>query len=443
MKKITPQNVHEVIGNHMLADGYDMVFDMERSHGSYLYDSKHNRELLDFFTCFASSPIGYNHPRLTTPEFLQKLSRAAVNKPANSDLYTVEMAEFVETFAELAAPSYLPHFFFIDGGTLAVENALKVAFDYRMHKLGFICEPEDYPEKGGRVIHFKEAFHGRSGYTLSLTNTFDPRKTCLFPKFRWPRVSNPKLRFPLTDDILKEVQAAEAASLNQIREALQEHGDEIAALIIEPIQGEGGDNHFRPEFLQELRRICTEADILMIVDEVQTGVGLTGTMWAFEQFGIEPDIVAFGKKTQICGIMVNKSLDDDPANVFLTPSRINSTFGGNLVDMVRCTEYLRIIQEEHLIDNARIVGAQLLSMLQELAARYPTIVSNVRGRGLMIAFDAPSSEVRDRILNEAMEKGLFALASGSRSVRLRPPLNLSRDEAARGVAIFDSVIHAL
>ncbi|RLF57722.1 MAG: L-lysine 6-transaminase, partial [Thermoplasmata archaeon] len=354
MGKIDPKDVHQILSKYMLVDGFDLVLDLRKSRGCKIYDSRRDRWFLDFFSFFASSPLGCNHPALLEPEFMKKLAEVAVNKPTNSDVYTVEMAEFVETFARIAMPDHFRHLFFIDGGALAVENALKTAFDWKIRKN--IAEGKG--EKGEQVIHFQEAFHGRSGYTLSLTNTFDPRKTMYFPKFKWPRIINPKLRFPLTEENLKETIEKEKLAIQQIHEAIEKNPDDIAALIIEPIQGEGGDNHFRGEFLRELRKICDEYDIMYILDEVQTGVGLTGKMWAYQHFDFNPDILCFGKKTQVCGIMVSGRVDEVKENVFTVSSRINSTFGGNLVDMVRCQKYLEVIEEEKLVDNARKRGEE-------------------------------------------------------------------------------------
>src|SRR4030095_1208850 len=181
-------------------------------------------------------------------------------KPSLSDVYTVEYAWFVDTLQRLAMPAHLKYAFFVEGGALAVENALKVAFDWKVRRNRARGVPG---EKGQQIAHSREAFHGRSGYTLSLTNT-DPRKTDLFPKFSWPRIDNPKLRFPVTRDVLHDVEAAEARALAQLAQAFADNADDIAAVIIEPIQAEGGDNHFRPQFLQALQRICHEHECLCV-----------------------------------------------------------------------------------------------------------------------------------------------------------------------------------
>jgi L-lysine 6-transaminase len=437
---VEAREVLESLSRHILVDGYHVVMDLKRSRGSYLYDARSERFILDFFTNFATCPIGYNHPKVDNPEFRQRLAEAAVNKPANSDIYTQVYAEFVETFSRLAVPpSHSGHLFFVEGGSVAVENALKTAFDWKVRK-NFAKGRRE--ERGAQVLHFRNAFHGRTGYTLSLTNTADPRKTQYFPKFDWPRITCPKLSFPITDQVLRDVEAAEKLAVTEIERALSERRDDIAALIIEPIQGEGGDNHFRPEFFGELRRLADENEFLLICDEVQTGVGATGAMWAWQHMGIVPDIFVFGKKTQVCGIAVNSRIDDVDS-VFKVSSRINSTWGGNLVDMLRATRYFEIIEEEKLVDNARAVGEHLLVKMRALGEEMPALVSNVRGRGLMLAFDLPDTETRGKALAACLDNGLMALASGHAAIRFRPALNLSADEADEAVEKMRKALRSL
>lgn len=427
--ELSPQDVLDVLARHILVDGYHVVMDVERSRGSYLYDARSDRMLLDFYTNFATYPVGYNHPKTADPEYRERLLQAALGKPTNSDTYTTLYAEFVETFSRLAVPpTHARHLFFVEGGSIAVENALKAAFDWKVRK-NFARGITE--ERGRQILHFRHAFHGRSGYSISLTNTADPRKTDYFPRFEWPRLTCPRLSFPLTPEIVQATAAAEDRVEQEIRQACDRFPGDIAALILEPIQGEGGDNHFRPEFFSRLRRLADELEFLLIFDEVQTGMGLTGTMWAFQQFGAEPDLFCFGKKTQVCGFASNGRIDDVD-NVFSVSSRINSTWGGNLADMVRCAKYLEIIVEEDLIENARVVGEHLVSRLQDLASELP-VISNVRGRGLFVAFDLPDKETRDQTQAACLENGLITLASGASAIRFRPALNLSREEADEGV----------
>jgi L-lysine 6-transaminase len=428
---LTPADTLPTLKKHMLVDGFDIVIDLRKSHGSWIVDARTGKEYLDFFTFVASSPVGLNHPKMTTPEFLETLAYVAVNKPSNSDIYTQEQAEFLEVFERVAMPSYLPHTFFVEGGTLGVENALKAAFDWKIRKNFARGHTE---ERGTQVIHFRKCFHGRSGYTLSLTNT-DPVKTDLFPKFRWPRIHNPAITFPLNEKHLEQVKKEEERSIDEIKEAFKANKDDIAAIIIEPIQGEGGDNHFRPEFFRALRQLADENEAMLIMDEVQTGIGMTGKMWANEHF-VQPDMIAFGKKTQVCGFLCSKRIDEVKDNVFVIPSRINSTWGGNLVDMVRSRRYLEIIEEDNLVENARLMGGCLVEGLRELAAEFPTVVSNPRGLGLFAAFDVSTPELRTKIREKALQKGLIVLPSGERSIRFRPPLTVSREELDLGLGIL-------
>lgn len=436
--KVLPTEVHSTLAKHMLVDGFDLVVDLKRSQGARVYDSRYNKKFLDFFTFFASGSVGMNHPKMMTPEFLEKLAAVSVNKPSNSDAYTVEMAEFVETFARVATPEYFPYVFFVDGGALAVENALKTAFDWKVRKNFTKGYTE---ERGWQVIHFRRAFHGRSGYTLSLTNT-DPTKTNYFPKFKWPRIHNPAIKFPLNAAHLDEVKKEEALAIQQIKQAIVNNPDDIAALIIEPIQAEGGDNHFRKEFFQELRTICDESEILLIFDEVQTGIGITGKMWAHEYF-VKPDLLAFGKKTQICGFASTNRIDDVMDNVFHKSSRLNSTFGGNLTDMVRFTKVLEIIQEENLVDNARVVGEYLLKQIGQLEKEFPRLLSNARGKGLFCAIDLDTSQNRDHLRSKAYEEGLILIGCGDRTIRFRPPLNLKTEEVDEGMTTIRKALKEL
>jgi L-lysine 6-transaminase len=430
---IAPADVHAAIGRHMLADGYDIVLDLEKSRGRRFHDSRSDRWYLDMFSFFATLPVGINHPKMKDPDFLAKLTRAAVVNPTNSDIYSVEMAEFIEAFGRLAKPDYLPHLFLIAGGTLGVENALKAAFDWKVRRnfrKGYKSE------KGHQVLHFRQAFHGRSGYTLSLTNTADPRKYAYFPKFDWPRVSNPKLRFPVDGAEIARVERAERESLDAIKNAFAERKDDIACVLIEPIQAEGGDNHFRPEFLRALRDVAHESDALLVFDEVQTGMGLTGEMWAHQHWDVRPDLLAFGKKVQICGCMGGGRLDEEPENVFRVSSRINSTWGGNLVDMVRSQRYLEIIHEERLLENASKVGAHLLAGLERLQGEAPELMSNARGRGLMCAIDFADGALRDAVAEKAYELGVIILGCGEQSLRFRPPLDVTAEEVDEALELL-------
>lgn len=415
--------VKETLGKHILADGFDFVMDFEKSHGSYIADRLTGKEYLDMFSMFASASVGYNHPYIL--EKADWLGKMAIYKPTLSDVYLQEYADFMEVFARVAIPKELPYCFFVEGGALAVENALKTAFDWKTRKNW----QKNIDKEAGMVIHFKQSFHGRSGYTLSLTNTSDPRKYQYFPKFDWPRITNPKLNFPITEENLEETIKHEQLALLHIQEAILANPDEVACVIIEPIQAEGGDNHFRNEFFTELRKICDENEILLILDEVQTGIGMTGKMWAFQHLDIIPDVITFGKKTQVCGILANKEkLDEVEHHVFVESSRINSTFGGNFIDMLRFQLVLEIIENENLIENSRVVGEFLLDGLKKLAQKYPDHISSARGKGLMCAFDLKDGASRDWLRKALYDEGVIVLTCGDQSLRFRPHLNVTKEE---------------
>ena len=434
---IEPNDVHKTLDRHILADGMKTVLDIEKSKGSYLYDAKGKKKYLDMFSMYASSPIGYNHPYVKKKkDFLGKM---AINKPSMSDMYNVHYAEFVETFSRVAIPNELPNLFFISGGALAVENALKVAFDWKTRK----NLQKGIDVEGDKVIHFQQAFHGRSGYTLSLTNTSDPRKYMFFPTFPWPRIINPKLRFPLSEEKLAETKQKEIEALNQIQQAIEKNPHSIAALIIEPIQSEGGDNHFRDEFMQALRVICDEFDIFLIFDEVQTGMGITGKMWAYQHTSIVPDALAFGKKTQVCGILVSDRVKEVANNCFEESSRINSTFGGNFIDMMRFQLILEVIEKENLVEQAATVGNHLKKKLLDLQNKFGGLVSNARGVGLLCAFDLPGKEVRDQFRSLALENELLILACGDRSIRFRPHLTVSKKEIDKAIQVCEQCLTTL
>jgi L-lysine 6-transaminase len=258
-----------------------------------------------------------------------------------------------------------------------------------------------------------------------------------FPKFDWPRIDAPYIR-PGAD-----MAAAEAESLRQARAAFDSHPHDIACFVAEPIQGEGGDRHFRPEYFAAMRELCDEYDALLIFDEVQTGCGLTGTAWAYQQLGVQPDVVAFGKKTQVCGIMAGRRVDEVADNVFAVSSRVNSTWGGNLADMVRARRVLEVIEADRLFDQAAKQGAYLRSCLDELAGEFPGVVLDPRGRGLMCAFSLPTAADRDELIRLLWRSAVIVLPAGRDGIRFRPALTVSRSEIDAAIGAIRAAVRAL
>ena len=431
---IAPGEVFASLGRHILVDGMRLVLDLNRSRGTTLVDEATGDEFLDMFTFFASNALGMNHPGLTEDEtFRAELLEAALNKPSNSDIYTVAMARFVDTFARVMGADQLPHYFFIEGGSLAVENALKTAFDWKSRHNEAHGRS---PELGTKIMHLKEAFHGRSGYTMSLTNT-DPNKVARFPKFDWPRLSTPYWAAE------RDMDAVEAATLAEAEAAFAANPHDIAAFIMEPIQGEGGDHRFRQGFLEQMKALCHANDALFIFDEVQTGGGMTGTPWAWQNYGVAPDVMSFGKKLQVCGITAGGRVDEVEQNVFKVSSRINSTWGGNLTDMVRSRRILEVIEADDLMGRARTEGEHLLSRLEEVQSRH-SIVSNARGLGLMCAISLPDTATRDEAIRRLQsDEKVLMLGCGERSLRVRPPLTVERAAIDKAVDAIDRVLTAM
>ncbi len=425
--------VFPILKENILVDGFHIVIDLQKSHGCVMVDALEGKEYLDCYGYFATQPVGHNHPKMQEEGFLRSLATAALGNPANSDVYSREFAGFVKVFRELAVPDEFRYLFFIAGGALAVENGMKVAFDWKAQK----NRARGIDGGADKILHFRHAFHGRSGYTLSVTNT-DPTKTDLFPKFDWPRISSPALQHPVDEAL---VVSAEEQACREIEEAFTRDPHGIAAILIEPIQCEGGDRHLRPEFLRRLRGYADEHEALLIFDEVQTGMGGTGKMWAFQHYGVTPDIVAFGKKTQVCGIMSTRRVDEAEKNVFHVSSRINSTWGGNLVDMVRCARFLQIMAEDGLVDNAARVGRTFLDSLKQVQDSFPQ-VTNARGLGLLLAFDLPDGPTRNLIRQRCWDMGLATLSCGTRSLRFRPPLIFSEEDVESSLRILQQALRS-
>lgn len=420
-----PTEVLAELGKHVLVDGYRLVIDLQKSWGCHLVDAVSGKEFIDLYGFYGSLPVGFNHPAFDQPQCQADLLSVARTKVANSDVYTQAYATFVKTFNRVVGLPPLERYFFIEGGALAVENALKAAMDWKV-RLNLAA---GRGERGTEILHFENAFHGRSGYTMSLTNT-EPGKTQYFAKFNWPRVAAPFINYALpepqrTEDVL----VREKQSESQILEFLEHKETDIAAIIIEPIQGEGGDNHFRAEWLRTLRRICDEHEVLLIFDEIQTGMGLTGRHWCCQHFEVTPDLLVFGKKSQVCGVMAGPRLDEVKDNVFRLPGRINSTWGGNLTDMVRSTYCLKILEEDRLADHAQLVGRAFLDELRAFQEEEP-LIQAVRGRGLMLAFDLPDRAARDQFLKGLFELGVLAIKCGPKSIRFRPALDFPQEKVS-------------
>jgi len=434
----------------------DISPDLWRSHGSFLVDIS-GEEYLDFFGFLSTAPVSYNHPRLRDKSFLDRLAKASFYRPSLADFWTEELAEFIDSLRKYGTPEYLHHYFLIDGGALAVENALKAAFDWKVRRnieKGLITSDpvEEKQPFGTKVISFESAFHGRSGYTLSLTHTNDQRKYKYFPKFDWYRVEPPVMFFKNDGAVAnpQEVAEKEKKSIEEISSILEKNGDDVAAIIIEPVQCEGGDRHMPTSFFVNLRRLCDEHDVLLIYDEVQTGFGTTGKMWGHEHFGFDakPDMIAFSKKSQVGGVMANHDkFARFDSNVFSNndggKSRLNSTWGGHPTDMLRGAEFLKIINEENLLDNAGKMGQKLLEGIRNLCTKYSTIIENPRGKGMLLGFDMVDPEKQSELWSAMKQEKLLGLTCGTRTIRFRPHLDLTESDVSLGLERLEKALKKL
>tara|TARA_B100002049_G_scaffold237243_1_gene227180 strand:+ start:842 stop:2152 length:1311 start_codon:yes stop_codon:yes gene_type:complete len=395
-----------------LFDSFPTVWNVQKSHNSFLY-SNDDEKFLDFHGGFGSNPIGWNHPKLLK-HFKDNIdTHIFINKPANCDFYTQEYLDFINKFKNQVIPETYPYCFFIDGGALSVENALKIAMDWKCQKNG------DKNEELS-IAHFQKAFHGRSGYTMSLTNT-EQHKVKNFTKFNWPRfLSSPKMG--LSDENQK---IYDDFAIDEIEKYMKDNKKQVAGMIIEPVQCEGGDRHFTKYFLQNLQRICNQNDILFIVDEVQTGFYTTGKPWCFQHYDLEPDLVSFGKKTQQCGVFGGKRLDELESHCFNTSGRLGSTWGGNHIDMIRSSKIIDIIKEDNLENNAIERGNQWLNNMKMIKSNE---IDNIRNIGLLMSFDMKTTEIRNKFLDILKKNKLLCLGAGDKTIRMRPNLAVSSEE---------------
>ena len=401
-----------------LFDSFPIVWNIQKSQNSFLYDIHTNEEYLDFHGGFGSNPIGWNHPKLTKHFSSGLWNKHFLNKPANCDFYTQEYIEFIDKFQTTIIPKNYPHLFFIDGGALAVENALKIAMDWKYQKNG--DNNEDLS-----IAHFTKAFHGRSGYTMSLTNT-EPHKTKNFTKFNWPRFL-PSIK---TGTLPQNQEVYDEFAIGEVEKYFKEHHKSIAGLIIEPIQCEGGDRHFTKYFLQNLQRLCNQHDVLFILDEVQTGFYTTGKTWCFQHYDLEPDLVCFGKKSQQCGVFGGKRLDEIQNHCFNTSGRLGSTWGGNHIDMIRSSKIIDIIKEDNLELNATERGNQWSDEMKMIQSNK---IKNIRNLGLIMSFDCESTEKRNQLLDILKKNKLLALGAGEKTIRMRPNLAVSKTDISNCV----------
>ncbi len=373
---------------------YPLVFS-GKGHGPYCEDLDGNM-FLDMASQIAANPLGYNHPEMV--EVVRNYAHRFPVKFAGQDFAVAEHLGLIEDLTGIS-PQGMDTAFLINSGAEAVENAMK------------ICMRKRPGTKFG--ISMQTGWHGRTLGALSLTNSNKTHKK------GYPRL--PMLRLPYDEtapEALERILRAEASA------------EEIGFLMIEHVQGEGGYNIARKEMVAGLRRVCAEHGIPYISDEVQAGMGRTGKWWAFEHYGIVPDVFTCAKALQVAAVVSGKGMFPDE------PGAISSTWGGgHVIDMALGMKTIEIIQRENLLGKNAKTGKYLLSALDDIGG-----IDNQRGLGLMIAFDLPDVGMRDNVVAECAKRGLLVLGCGQSSIRLIPPYVVEKEDCDKAVGILEDSV---
>ncbi|KAF1810932.1 4-aminobutyrate aminotransferase [Eremomyces bilateralis CBS 781.70] len=431
--KAAAEELHKVFDTRSL----NMITDFSKSFGNYIADLDGN-VLLDVYAQIASIPVGYNNPNLLKAATSPEMASALVNRPALGNFPQHDWAEILHSGILRVAPKGLHQVFTGTTGSDANELAFKAAFmwkalqrrggphvDFTEQEKSSCMDNKSPGSPDMSILSFKKAFHGRLFGSLSTTRSKAIHKLDI-PAFPWPQAPFPALKYPLAENV-EFNRTEEDRCLAEVEEVLKNNPSPVAAVIIEPIQSEGGDNHATPYFFQRLRQITKDNEILLIVDEVQTGVGATGKFWAHDHWnlpeGMHPDMVTFSKKAQTAGYYYGR--DDLRPNL---PYRQFNTWMGDPARAILFRAIIEEIERLNLVENTRVVGDYVYNGLAALAQKYPGEIVNLRGQGqgTFIAFDSPR---RDEVLMKGKTVGLNIGGSGESAVRLRPMLIFQKHHA--------------
>jgi L-lysine 6-transaminase len=377
---------------------FNIKIDFDKSHDSFLYDKNTEREYLDFFGMYASLPLGYNHKIFQTEEFKNEILSTSTFKVNNCEFVSDETLEFDRLFSEYAGSGNYKHFHYCCTGALAVEAAIKACLQYKNFH-------------SPKIISFNNSFHGVNSYGGFVTSRF------------WP--ANLKL-----DGFPEILSCKLAASLKRVEEELMK--SPTTCILVEPIQCSAGDIHLRKEFLVGLRALADSYDVPLVFDEIQIGFGATGKLWYYEHLDIEPDILIFGKKTQLSGIMAK----DKHSQIFQKENitRLEVTWNSDVVDMVRCKHIIKAYKKYNILENVENVSQVLISSLEKNKK-----IKNLRNAGLIIGFDLEDTQSRNKFVKDLYNVGLLCNSTGRRSIRLRPNLNLTPEEAELAIEKINKI----
>lgn len=405
------------------------VADYAKSVGNYIVDVDGNA-FLDVYAQIASIPLGYNNPKLAEVAKSDQMTSAIINRPALGNFPGVDTEKIIADLL-MVAPKGQDKILSGLSGADANELAFKAAFMWyqskkRGYTTGFCAEENDSAMKNQSpgspelaILSFERAFHGRLFATLSTTCS-KPIHKLDFPSFKWPKAQFPSYKYPLSDNTAANKEEDDRC-LAIVEDLLKNWSVPVAAVLIEPIQSEGGDNHASNSFFQGLRDLTLKYGSLLIMDEVQTGVGATGTFWAHEHFNMTPppDLVTFSKKFQSAGYYFH-----DPEIIPNQPYRQFNTWCGDPARMILAGAISKEVIDKNLPKQAARVGDYLYGKLEALAAKYPEYLANLRGkdRATFIAWSFKDGTLRDKFLADMKTVGINMGGCAEDSVRLRPTL---------------------
>ena len=387
--------------------------DFQNSYGSYLIDKEKGEKYLDYFGQYATLALGYNHPVFKTHQYLNEIKKVAHQKIANCEILSDESAEFDEMFRSFTSKEIFTYYHYSCTGALAIEAAIKAAMDYKGpgHQ---------------RVISFKGSFHGINSYGGIFTDRFEPINQRLdgFPGSYWNSIENPVISYDNGQEIIDDVLVQRV--LLEIEKIITEEKN-VCAILVEPIQCTFGDCYFPEAFFVGVRELATIHNIPLIFDEIQVGFGSTGKVWYFEHLPIVPDILTFGKKTQLSGIAIQDKFN----KIFEKPSRLEVTWDADIMDMIRCKYIMKAYQDADILKNVNIMAERLKKGLSQ-----NNKLENIRNCGLLFAFDFKEKSQRDIFVKELIDNKMLCNPTRDKTIRLRPNLCVTADEVDHALSII-------
>ncbi|ODV76656.1 4-aminobutyrate aminotransferase [Suhomyces tanzawaensis NRRL Y-17324] len=424
------------------------IADYEKSVGNYIVDADGN-SFLDVYAQIASIPLGYNNPALIEAAKSDKMIRAIVDRPALGNYPGKDLEEILNGLLAVA-PKGQDKVFPALSGADANELAFKATFFWYQaqkrggHKVPFSDEENTSVMKGQApgspelaILSFERAFHGRL-FASGSTTCSKPVHKLDMPSFNWPKAEFPSYKYPL-DKHEEENKKEDQRCLEIVENLFKTHSCPIAGVLVEPIQSEGGDNHASNEFFQGLRDITLKHGALLIMDEVQTGIGATGLFWGHEHFEISPpaDLVTFSKKFQTAGYYFH-----DPEIIPNVAYRQFNTWCGDPARMILAGAIASEVVKHDLPAKAQKVGGYLFKKLEDLQAKYPQYLQNLRGkdRATFIAWCFDNSAARDKFLKDMKTVGVNIGGCAEKSVRLRPTMVFEQKHADILVAAIEKVL---